>query len=210
MKHNPHIISCSMGYDLCPSDPNTGQRTSNAPLSKLPNNLVALEAEIQAAVASGVVIVFSAGNGSVSFPGMMPEVISAGGAFVDQNGDTRASDYASAFTSRVYSGRNVPDFRGLVGLRPNADFIMLPIPPGCEIDKENSPHDQTTGKIAFHSTGDACSTRSTTSQNEVTDAMVAGYHAPLPADRPAFFFHLGDLVYNIAEAFQFYEPSQDL
>jgi len=149
MKHNPQIISCSMGYDLCPSDPNTGQRTSNVPLSKLPNNLVALEAEIQAAVASGVVVVFSAGNGHVSFPGMMPEVISAGGVFVDQNGDMRASDYASAFTSRIYSGRNVPDFCGLVGLQPHADYIMLPIPPGCEIDKENSPHDQTTAKDAW-------------------------------------------------------------
>ena len=143
IKHSPHVISCSMGYDLCPSDPATGRRTSNVPLPTLPNNLVALEAEIQAAVASGVVVVFSAGNGHVSFPGMMPEVISAGGVFVDQNGNMQASDYASAFPSRIYSGRNVPDFCGLVGMQPHADYIMLPIPPGCEIDNENAAHDGT-------------------------------------------------------------------
>src|SRR5262249_36873266 len=127
----------------------TGRRTSNVPLSKLPNNLVALEAEIQAAVAAGVIVVFSAGNGHVSFPGMMPEVISAGGVFVDQNGNARASDYASAFTSRIYSGRNVPDFCGLVGLQPHADYIMLPIPPACEIDRENSLHDGTASGDAW-------------------------------------------------------------
>ena len=129
MQHQPHIISISMGYDL---------RDANGQLKALPNSLAALEAEIQAAVAAGVVVVFSAGNGHFSFPGMMPDVISAGGAFVDQNGKVQASDYASAFASKIYSGRNVPDFCGLVGMLPHASYIMLPIPPGCEIDKETS------------------------------------------------------------------------
>jgi subtilisin family serine protease len=145
LKHNPHVISVSMGYDLCETDPATGQRTSNKQLTELPNSLKALEVEVQAAVASGIVVVFSAGNGHVSFPGMMPEVIAAGGVYVDAKGDMRASDYASAFASRIYSGRNVPDFCGLVGLQPHADYIMLPVPPGCEIDQENSAHDGTTG-----------------------------------------------------------------
>lgn len=136
LKHSPQVISVSMGYDL--RDGN-----SFTPLSALPNSLKALEAEIQAAVASGITVVFSAGNGHYSFPGMMPEVISAGGTFVDQNGAMKASDYASAFPSAIYSGRSVPDFCGLVGMQPHADYIMLPVPPGASIDKENAPHDLT-------------------------------------------------------------------
>ncbi len=143
LTHNPQVISVSLGYDLAESNPLTGQRVSDRHLTRLPNNLVALEAEIQAAVAAGIVVVFSAGNGHVSFPGMMPDVISAGGVFVDKSGALRASDYASAFQSRIYSGRSVPDFCGLVGLLPHADYIMLPIPPGCAIDKENAVHDGT-------------------------------------------------------------------
>jgi hypothetical protein len=149
IQHKPQVISVSLGYDLVGTDPATGARTSDKHLTTLPRNLVALEAEIQAAVAAGTVVVFSAGNGHVSFPGMMPEVISAGGVFVDAQGNMRASDYASAFESRIYSGRHVPDFCGLVGLLPNADYIMLPIPSGCEIDRENSAHDETTATDAW-------------------------------------------------------------
>ncbi len=127
MEHQPKIISISMGYDL---------RDARGQLSELPNSLAALEAEVQTAVAAGVVVIFSAGNGHFSFPGMMPDVISAGGVFVDENGNMQASDYASAFQSKIYSGRSVPDFCGLVGMQPHASYIMLPIPASCEIDRE--------------------------------------------------------------------------
>src|SRR5207249_1010481 len=85
-------------------------------LTELPKSVVALEAEIQAAVAAGIVVVFSSGNGHYSFPGQMKEVISAGGVFIDAAGKLSASDYASAFKSKIYSGRSVPDFCGLVGV----------------------------------------------------------------------------------------------
>lgn len=137
LRHDPHIISVSLGFDL--REPGT-----NAPMASLPNSLVALEAEIQAAVADGIVVVFAAGNGHYAFPGQMKDVISAGGVFVDQAGRMRASDYASAFKSLIYSGRTVPDFCGLVGLLPHADYIMLPIPPGCDLDREEGAHDGTT------------------------------------------------------------------
>jgi hypothetical protein len=138
MRHNPQVISVSLGYDLV----QTG--AGRVHLTTLPNWLKGLEAEIQAAVAAGVVVVFSAGNGHVSFPGMMPEVISAGGVYVDDKGGTFASDYASAFASKIYSGRNVPDLCGLVGLSANhADYIMLPIEPNCEIDRDVGAHDGT-------------------------------------------------------------------
>jgi subtilisin family serine protease len=135
LQHDPQVISISMGYDL--RDQATGQQ-----LDELPNNLAALEAEIQSAIASGIIVVFSAGNGHFSFPGMMPDVISAGGVFVDEHGNGQASDYASAFDSKIYPGRHVPDFCGLVGLLPHANYIMLPIPASCNIDDEVSKADR--------------------------------------------------------------------
>jgi hypothetical protein len=142
LEHKPHIISVSKGSDL-------RDEKSKQQLSKLPRSLVALEVEILAAVASGVTVVFSAGNGEFSFPGMMPDVISAGGVFVDQQGKMQASDLASSFDSRIYSGRHVPDFCGLVGMKPKPNrkylklfgeykpfdhYIMFPVPVGCDID----------------------------------------------------------------------------
>jgi len=130
LQHSPDIISMSLGYDL--------RDNSGRQLTLLPNSLAALEAEIEAAIASGITVVISAGNGHFSFPGMMPDVISAGGVFADARSRLQASDYASAFDSRIYSGRHVPDFCGLVGMLPHAAYIMLPIPGGCEIDREES------------------------------------------------------------------------
>jgi len=115
------VISCSWGYHL----PN---------ITTLPPGLVPLRLRILAAVASGVTVVFSAGNGHVGFPGMMPEVISVGGVYADQNATLRASNYASSFMSLIFPGRRVPDFCGLVGMTPGASYIMLPIPSGCSID----------------------------------------------------------------------------
>jgi subtilisin family serine protease len=38
----------------------------------------------------------------------------------------------------------VPDVCGLVGLRPHAAYIALPVPPGCVIDRTTASHDKTT------------------------------------------------------------------
>jgi hypothetical protein len=155
--HNPQIISLSLGYDLRADD--------GSQMTQLPNNLAALEAEIQSAVAKGIIVVFAAGNGHYFFPGMMPDVISAGGVFIGQNGAMQASDYASAFQSKIYPGRSVPDFCGLVGMLPRAMYIMLPVPPGSDLDSEmsqpdaqNNPGDDTVvndGWAAFSGTSAA-------------------------------------------------------
>ncbi|MGY3437559.1 MULTISPECIES: S8 family serine peptidase [unclassified Marinovum] len=132
MLHNPQVISISLGFDLT-------QPGSRNHLDRLPNSLRAMEAEIKAITQGGTIVVFSAGNGHVAFPGMMPEVISAGGVYVAQNGAMQASDYASAFTSRIYPGRHVPDASGLVGMAANgANYIMLPVQPECETDRQNA------------------------------------------------------------------------
>jgi subtilisin family serine protease len=137
LAHKPHVISVSLGYDL--------RDLAGRQLAELPNSLAALEAEIEAAVAAGITVVFSAGNGHFSFPGMMPDLISAGGVFVAADGSMQASDYASAFDSKIYSGRHVPDFCGLVGMQPHAAYIMLPIPATCEIDRECAQPDDGNG-----------------------------------------------------------------
>ena len=136
LKHKPHVITVSICYDL-------REVNGRGELKQLPNGLKPLEAEIQAAIAAGIVVVFSAGNGHYAFPASMPEVLSVGGAFVAEDGSMRASDYASAFTSGIYSGRHVPDVCGLVGMLPYGDYIMLPVPPGGEIDTDNAQHDGT-------------------------------------------------------------------
>src|SRR5262249_54014868 len=119
----PHIISCSWG--------------SHVPFALSAADM-ALEAAVAAAVASGIIVIFSAGNGHAGFPGQHPDVISAGGVFLDQAGQLSASNYASAFTSMIYPGRQVPDACGLVGMRPKAIYIMLPVQPGDQIDQGNA------------------------------------------------------------------------
>jgi hypothetical protein len=141
LRHRPHIISISLGYDL--------RAEGNKPATRLPNSLVPLEAEIQAAIAAGIVVVFAAGNGHYSFPGQMPSVISAGGVYVDAAGVRQASNYASAFPSRIYRGRTVPDCCGLVGMMPKATYIRLPIPKGSRIDRDMSAPDGTRSNDAW-------------------------------------------------------------
>jgi serine protease AprX len=124
---SPAVLTNSWGYDL------TG-------LTGLPNFLRPLElAVIEAVRERGITVCFSAGNGAISFPGMMPDVIAAGGVFAGENdggGELRleASDYASSFDSLIYPGRHVPDVCGLVGQQPRALYIMLPTEPGDHID----------------------------------------------------------------------------
>ncbi|MEE1619873.1 S8 family serine peptidase [Zafaria sp. J156] len=111
-----------------------GSSQPNGPLSAANQ---ALAAAVAAAVAGGITVVFSAGNGGWGFPGQHPDVISVGGVDRQRNGQLRASDYTSGFASNVYPGRRVPDVSGLVGMRPRAMNIMLPLPAGCAIDVGN-------------------------------------------------------------------------
>jgi hypothetical protein len=69
---------------------------------------------------------------------------------------------------------------------------------------------QTSGQIVFHATGDCGSTRGPSTQNEVTDKMIADFTEAAPAEVPQFALLLGDVVYNFGETEyyydQFYEP----
>ncbi|HYH64551.1 MAG TPA: S8 family serine peptidase, partial [Urbifossiella sp.] len=118
----PDIITCSWG--------------SHAPFVLSAADM-ALATAVAAAVAQGIIVIFSAGNGHAGFPGQHPDVISAGGAFLDGDGLLQASNYSSGFPSNIYSGRVVPDVCGLVGMQPRAMYIMLPVQPGDQIDVGN-------------------------------------------------------------------------
>jgi hypothetical protein len=69
------------------------------------------------------------------------------------------------------------------------------------------------GQIVFHSVGDTGNTRSERPQSLVADKMVSDYDEMEAKDVPAFYYHLGDVVYSFGESSyyydQFYEPYRD-
>jgi hypothetical protein len=68
------------------------------------------------------------------------------------------------------------------------------------------------GGIVFHALGDsgASNSRKYGSEINVADQLTTDAHSADPSDRPAFLFHLGDVVYDFGESKfyydQFYEP----
>ncbi len=124
IKLNPDIITCSWG--------------SNKPMPPLTPADQVLAAIVADAISKNIIIIFSAGNGHYGFPGQHPDVISAGGVYIDSTKTRKASNYASGFMSTVYPDRSVPDVCGLVGMQPKGAYIMLPVEPGCEIDAKLS------------------------------------------------------------------------
>ncbi|MFD0309884.1 S8 family serine peptidase [Streptomyces sp. NPDC127119] len=119
----PQIISMSLEYD---------RKADLAALDPF------LAAAVSLAVKKGIVVVCAAGNGHYAFPAQHPDVIAVGGVYRDEFDQLEASNYASAFTSAFYRGRKVPDVCGLVGMRPDATYILLPTPRGSTIDQEQS------------------------------------------------------------------------
>jgi subtilisin family serine protease len=125
----PQILTNSWGYD------------SDHPGTSIPLWLKPLEVAVANAVAQGVVVCFSAGNGHRSFPGSHPDVISVGGVHVNlpDVGDVEASSYASSFNSTWYPGRACPDVCGLTGKKVNigggkAPSLLLPVQEGASLD----------------------------------------------------------------------------
>jgi subtilisin family serine protease len=112
------------------------------PLGNLDESDLAIKVEIQDAIEQGILVVFSAGNGQFSVESQVPGVFAAGGVFAEADGNLRASDYASGYQSPWFNEVIVPSACGLVGLLPRAQYLMLPVPPGCELDQvESQPSD---------------------------------------------------------------------
>ena len=89
--------------------------------------------EIRDAFDQGIFVVFSAGNGQFTIEPQVPGVLAAGGVFMENDFDLRASNYTSGYLSPWFRTL-IPDVSGLVGLLPRAAYIMLPVPPGSPID----------------------------------------------------------------------------
>ena len=123
----PAVMTNSWGYHL-------------PGVTTLPNFLLPLEAAVIDAVRRrGITVCFSAGNGHIAFPAMMPDVLAVGGVYAYENlvgtdFQLEASNYASSFDSLIYPGRHVPDVCGLVGMQPGGIYIELPLQPNCTID----------------------------------------------------------------------------
>ncbi|MCP4991760.1 MAG: S8 family serine peptidase [Colwellia sp.] len=134
----PHIITNSWGYNV---DNQSWQQLKQTNLS-LYNYLKLLEATVSSAIANGIVVCFSCGNGTKrGFPSSHPDVISVGGVHVNYPDlSLEASSYASSFASTLYPGRRCPDVCGLtgkavkIGNSNRAPSILLPVQPGASLD----------------------------------------------------------------------------
>ena len=71
---------------------------------------------------------------------------------------------------------------------------------------------QNAKQVVFHAVGDTGASNAHKYPNEikVSDQVTSDFHAASPANRPAFLYHLGDVVYDFGESQyyydQFYEP----
>lgn len=115
----------------------TAQEGTN-PNSTMPNWAKPLYLLVLDAIARGITVCFAAGNGHRAFPGNVPEVLSVGGVHVTDRLQYEASDYTSGYSSVWFPGRQIPDVCGLVGMQPNADYIVLPVQHGAALEKANT------------------------------------------------------------------------
>jgi subtilisin family serine protease len=126
----PRIITNSWGGD------------QEYPPLRLPDEFeLAWAAEIQDTIEQKILVIFAAGNGQFSIEPQVPGVLSAGGVYMDPTGGLWASDYASGYASPWFPDVTVPIVSGLVGMRPRAQYIMLPVEPGCLEDVDQSEID---------------------------------------------------------------------
>jgi len=152
----PHVMTNSWGYSI-------DSQSRDALRNTDPNmffELVDIENVVASAIDRGISVLFSAGNGHLAFPASIPEVMAVGGVTVNEDGSLEASSYASAFDSQLYPGRAVPDVCGLVGRSEPGHqraHIMLPVPPGSQLDGSNFPSGRTgLGWGIFSGTSAAC------------------------------------------------------
>jgi putative modified peptide len=121
----PDVLTNSWGGDCDPVPDEPGKAN------------LAFALEIRDAVLQGIVVVFSAGNGSLGVEAQVEGVIAAGGVF-PEGGRLEASPYASGYASPWFADVEVPTVSGVVGIPPRASLILLPVPPGCRIDLERA------------------------------------------------------------------------
>lgn len=152
----PAVMSNSWGWDI----DNQSRVDLQSSDPSMYAELIDLESVIRRATERNICVLFSAGNGHLSFPACLPEVIAVGGVTWNEDGSLVASSYASGFVSQLYPDRRVPDVCGLVGessAAPMKAHIMLPVPVGSRLDGENFPSGRRNlGWGIFSGTSAAC------------------------------------------------------
>jgi hypothetical protein len=111
--------------------------------------------------------------------------------------------------------RTRPVFK-LAAIDDQEKFKPLPIPPGIfpyHLDVKQVLPDLPQHKMVFHMAGDTGGINSPAFKHKVAEEMTRQCEeTAIMEDRPAFFFHLGDVVYNFGQAAyyysQFFEPYQ--
>lgn len=135
------VISLSILQNFVDAD-------SKEQFGEIPASFSDLAKDVETAIKNGIVVVAAAGNSQYGFPAQMPDVISVGGVHAtiapDGTRTFEASNFASAFTSKIYPGRQVPDVCGLVGTVGNAGHIQLPVQSGSTYDVDCRRYDGTT------------------------------------------------------------------
>src|SRR5947207_2025044 len=104
--------------------------------------------------------------------------------------------------------------------RPAQIFHPLPTPTGSApyhlslsdvLPPEQVASIQAAGRLVFHTAGDTGGIKSPEPQQITIEHMGREFDSPDPHTHPAFFYHLGDIVYYYGEAkqyhSQFYEPA---
>ena len=155
LAQSPHILTNSWGWNI-DNQSLDDLKTSNA---NLYNEVRDIEQTVADAIDDGVTVVFASGNGQLAFPASLPDVISVGGVAFLQDGQFRASNFASSYRSQYFNGRQVPDFCGVVGeggAHPQKGHIMLPVPNGADLEGENlASHQSNKGWGLFSGTSAA-------------------------------------------------------
>jgi len=111
-----------------------------------------------------------------------------------KTGTKRMSDFAKAHLGPIPAPRGTPvmDLADIIG-------------------KQSVDQIQASGAIRFHTTGDTGrASGDSTDQDDVAQAMTSDYQAGHDATNPAFFLHLGDVIYGPRKAGlyrdEFYRP----
>src|SRR5204862_734259 len=109
----------------------------------------------------------------------------------------------------------------LPAAHPTVKFQPLPQPTGSQpyhlslerVIPDKVPAIENAGRLVFHTAGDTGGVKSPQDQRIVAMHMVTDSEGADPAAQPAFFYHLGDVIYYNGEDTkyydQFYEPYGD-
>jgi hypothetical protein len=157
----------------------------------------------------GKAIVKKPAKARVSFRSMAIKATPTPGGFLFANPTPSPDDYGSFSQADVFADSNV-----------KASTAILPVPKSWRqpevlgldqvLDPAQISQIQTAGQIVFHSVGDTGGIKEPSKQFAVADAMCADFAGKSYQNGlPAFFYHLGDVVYYLGQERYYYDQFYD-